>query len=122
MPFHPPGWITGPRPGPLQLDSTMDDLDWWHSMAGQMNSHDLRHAVEEGFDPEPMIKACVKVFVTQVTPSYSLPWARGEETRSTGYGFVVELPSLEHRNETVHPNAKGAAPGCRCIVTNAHVV
>ena len=100
----------------------MDDLDGWHSMAGQMNSHDLRHAAEEGFDPEPMIKACVKVFVTQVTPSYSLPWARGEETRSTGSGFVVELPSLEHRNETVHPNAKGAAPGCRCIVTNAHVV
>lgn len=122
MPFNPSGSGIQPRPGPLQLDGSSDDWDGWHSMAGQMNAHDLRHAAQEGFDPEPMIKACVKVFVTQVTPSYSLPWARGEETRSTGSGFVVELPSFELTNETVHSNAAGAAAGCRCIVTNAHVV
>ena len=109
-----------PRPNSLtDVGGGLDDWDGWHSMAGQLNARDLRHAAVEGFDPDPMIKACVKVFVTQVTPSYSFPWTRGEEARSTGSGFVVELPQSE---DEVHPDAAGAAPGRRCIVTNAHVV
>ena len=99
-------------------------------MAGLTNVQELRHAalMTQGYDPEPMIKACVKVFVTQVQPSYAMPWARGEEARSTGSGFVVEMPpeppgsdSEPHVYET-HPDAEKAAPGRRCIVTNAHVV
>ena len=102
------------RPGALEISPPLDD---WHSMAGQLNAHDLRRAA--GFDPDRMIKACVKVFVTQITPSYSLPWTRGEEARSTGSGFLVELPAAEHQ---LHPDAAGAAPGAKCVVTNAHVV
>lgn len=90
-------------------------VDEGFSMAGLTNMQELRLQ----YDPEPMIKACVKVFVTQVTPSYSMPWARGEETRSTGSGFVVSLPDTD---DEVHPSAKAAAAGGRCIVTNAHVV
>lgn len=120
MPFYGPGVSTmPPRAGSLQLEGLLSKE--WHSMAGLINAQDLRHATQEHFDPEPMIKACVKVFVTQVMPSYALPWARGEEARSTGSGFVVELPAYENK-EVVHPNASGAAPGCKCIVTNAHVV
>ena len=78
-------------------------------------------AMTAGYDAEPMIKACVKVFVTQVTPSYSVPWVRGEEARSTGSGFAVVLPLLSD-GVTLHPKSDGAAEGSRCIVTNAHVV
>ena len=28
-----------------------------------------------------------RALVSQVTPSYSMPWSRGEEARSTGSGF-----------------------------------
>ena len=36
------------------------------SMAGQTNVDELRRAsLRTGYDPEPMIKACVKVFVTR---------------------------------------------------------
>jgi S1-C subfamily serine protease len=97
-------------------------------MAGQTNVQDLRRATlaKQGYDPEPMIKACVKVFVTQVQPSYALPWARGEEARSTGSGFVVMLPPEVDMAGglpgTLHPDAAPAAPNARVIVTNAHVV
>ena len=71
------------------------------SMAGLMNPQELRRAAAAGAlacEPEQMIKACIKVFVTQVTPSYSVPWSRGEEARSTGSGFGVLLPPLtRHR-------------------------
>ena len=117
-----------------------------YSMAGLTNVQELRRTalMTQGYDPEPMIKACVKVFVTQVQPSYAMPWTRGEEARSTGSGFVVEMPPNElifpgssgedvpsggacsasavaSERET-HPGAASAAPGMRCIVTNAHVV
>ena len=75
-------------------------------MAGLTNMHDLR----QGYDPEPMIKACVKVFVTQVQPSYGMPWARGEEARSTGSGFVVCLPEVADE-PPVHASAFAAAAG-----------
>lgn len=113
-----------------------------YSMAGLTNVQELRRAalMTQGYDPEPMIKACVKVFVTQVQPSYAMPWARGEEARSTGSGFVVEMPPNELTfpsgngedgpggapavvsEREVHPGAQAAAPGMRCILTNAHVV
>ena len=93
------------------------------SMAGLTNKAGLR---AQGYDPEPMIKACVKVFVTQVQPSYTMPWARGEEARSTGSGFVVTLPpELDMAGGPpgeLHAAAAQAAPQCRCIITNAHVV
>ena len=79
-------------------------------MAGLTNMHDLR----QGYDPEPMIKACVKVFVTMVTPSYAMPWARGEEARSTGSGFVVTLPGLGDGDD-LHAGAAAAAAGSRCM-------
>lgn len=118
QPVNPPT-----RQGPPSLEVS-GDWDGWMSMAGQINAQDLRHSAgshDSGFDAEPMIKACVKVFVTQVTPSYAMPWARGEETRSTGSGFVVQMPSSADGGET-HPDAAGVAPGARCILTNAHVV
>ena len=96
--------------------------------SGQTNVQELRQAalMTKGYDPEPMIKACVKVFVTQVQPSYAMPWARGEEARSTGSGFVVTLPPEVDMAGgppgEVHPAARAAAPACRCIITNAHVV
>ena len=99
-----------------------------YSMAGLTNVQELRRAaqVHRGYDPEPMIKACVKVFVTQVQPSYAMPWARGEEARSTGSGFVVTMPPeidmADDPTGELHEAASAAAPGCRCIVTNAHVV
>ena len=50
-----------------------------------------------------------------------MPWARGEEARSTGSGFVVQMPTSALGIVT-HADAAGAAPGARCILTNAHVV
>jgi len=104
------------------------------SMAGQITAQELRQrrgmmltdvqACEAGMatnDPELMIRATVKVFVTQVTPSYTMPWSRGEETRSTGSGFVVTLPPLD-AGLKLHPDALAAQPAGRIIVTNAHVV
>ena len=86
-------------PNPFQPIRGGSDLghDDAYSMAGLTNVQDLRNAaiMHQGYDPEPMIKACVKVFVTQVQPSYAMPWARGEEARSTGSGFVVEMPPNE---------------------------
>ena len=107
-----------PVPMKPAQSSMHGDADF--SMAGQTNVRDLYGTT--GYNPEPMIRACIKVFTTQVTPSYSLPWARGEETRCTGSGFVVSLPPLGPGEDGVHPNAKRADAGCRCIVTNAHVV
>jgi S1-C subfamily serine protease len=121
-PFQP---ITRGRssPAPLAPDGRSSYDHDSFSMAGQTNVSELRRAAQmsSGCDPDPMIKACVKVFVTQVTPSYAVPWARGEEARSTGSGFVVSLPPLPN-GESLHPNAAAAAAGARCIVTNAHVV
>ena len=109
-PFQPIRGRSSPIGGP--------DVDAY-SMAGQTNVSELRRA--HYHDPELMIKSCVKVFVTQVTPSYAMPWSRGEETRSTGSGFVVTLPPLCAGDE-LHEDAAPAMPGGRCIVTNAHVV
>ena len=95
-----------------------------HSYAGQMNAHDLRLAatsINGGYDPEPMIKACIKVFTTHVHPTYAMPWLRGEETRSTGSGFAAHLPPLQ-LGDTLHRDAAAAAAQGRIIVTNAHVV
>jgi S1-C subfamily serine protease len=109
-------------PNPFQPvrggSSSVDDENY--SMAGLTNVQELRRKAH-GYDPEPMIKACVKVFTTSVQPSYSMPWARGEETRSTGSGFVVSLPEVAGEPE-VHPDAAAAGAGQRVIVTNAHVV
>jgi len=127
-PFQPIRGRNSPvpiHPVPMHPAGRATDMADSHSMAGQTNVHDLRRAalMSQGYDPEPMIRACVKIFVTQVTPSYALPWARGEETRSTGSGFVVSMPLLgKSVGDSVHPNAVGAGEGCRCIVTNAHVV
>ena len=95
-----------------------------HSYAGQMNAQDLRMAatsVNGGYDPEPMIKACIKVFTTHVHPTYAMPWMRGEETRSTGSGFAAQLPALQP-GDTLHRDARDAGAGARCVLTNAHVV
>ena len=120
-------------PNPFQpirgrSDSAGGGDDEYASLAGQTNVQELRRAAmkAKGFDPEPMIKACVKVFVTQVQPSYAMPWARGEEARSTGSGFVVTMPPeidmAGGPTGELDARASPAAPGCRCIVTNAHVV
>jgi len=102
-----------------------DDADAMLSMAGQITAQDLRRSRGvEGVtvtDPEDMIKATVMVFVTQVTPSYSMPWSRGEEARSTGSGFAVEMPGLDEGLELAK-EAAGAGAGDFCILTNAHVV
>ena len=99
-----------------------------HSYAGQMNAQDIQHhlrlaatSVNGGYDPEPMIKACIKVFTTHVHPTYAMPWLRGEETRSTGSGFAAHLPPLQP-GDTLHRDATAAAAQGRIIVTNAHVV
>jgi hypothetical protein len=116
MAFQP----IAPRAG--GFDDTEDgETAMLHSMAGLMNAQELRQTTYQT-ESENMIKACVKVFVTQVTPSYSMPWSRGEENRSTGSGFGVLLPPLEGGSSELHANATAAAPGARCIITNAHVV
>ena len=132
---------------PIRAAAGEDDATSF-SMAGLTNVQELRNAamMSAAYDPEPMIKACVKVFVTQVLPSYGMPWTRGDEARSTGSGFVVRLPApwdpaTEHAaaapaasqlgdgergratsDPPLHPNAREAAEGARVIVTNAHVV
>ena len=89
-----------------------------HSYAGQMNPADLGRM---SYEPERMIKACVKVFTTHVHPTYAMPWMRGEETRSTGSGFLAQLPPLQP-GDTLHRDAHHAAADARCVITNAHVV
>ena len=89
-----------------------------HSYAGQMNPADLGRMA---YEPERMIRACVKVFTTHVHPTYAMPWMRGEETRSTGSGFLALLPPLQP-GDTLHTGAHHAAANARCVITNAHVV
>ena len=110
---------SSPKPFQPIRGAAVDDEGY--SMAGLMNVRELRWK-QKGYDPEPMIKACVKVFTTSVQPSYSMPWARGEEARSTGSGFVVTLPDFTPDEPELHPDAIASAAGARVIVTNAHVV
>ena len=104
-----------PMPHGFQPIGARDDAQSHiHSYAGQMNPADL-------YEPERMIKACVKVFTTHVHPTYAMPWMRGEETRSTGSGFLARLPPLQP-GDTLHREARDAAADARCVITNAHVV
>ena len=104
-----------PMPHGFQPIGARDDAQSHiHSYAGQMNPADL-------YEPEQMIKACVKVFTTHVHPTYAMPWMRGEETRSTGSGFLARLPPLQP-GDTLHRQARDAAADARCVITNAHVV
>ena len=108
-----------PMPHGFQPIAARDDAQSHiHSYAGQMNPADLGRMA---YEPERMIRACVKVFTTHVHPTYAMPWMRGEETRSTGSGFLALLPPLQP-GDTLHTGAHHAAANARCVITNAHVV
>ena len=113
-------------PFKMQLIESLDphdslDSNTIHSLAGQLNVRQL--SPPDGTDDayEPMIRACVKIFCTHLQPTYTMPWARGEEARSTGSAFAARLPPLA-AGEELHPGAAKAAGRARCLVTNAHVV
>ena len=81
--------------------------------SGLTNVHDLRRAAlaAKGYDPEPMIKACVKVFTTQVQPSYAMPWARGEEARHVWTRLFLHIRPYQTRHSFLQVDAQGPLAG-----------